>query len=512
MAEESIRGCEGLRLAIVHYHLHPGGVTTVIEHSVAGLEEVGRVEVLVLSGEPYAGNKLSNVQVVPQLAYQDDLSQGSPESLAEAVECAARTGFGGRSPDIWHCHNHALGKHVHFPDAIGALVRRGHRFLLQIHDFAEDGRPKNFSVLSQAKAPYPLVPPVRFATVNSRDRRLLQEAGVPASQVCHLPNPVDTHASKPSLPGGERPVFLYPTRGIRRKNLGEAVFLAALLRDRGFIVTTRAPDNPRWQAIHDEWVIFARERRLPIAFDVVDRKSPADLELSPVEDASFDAWLGQAACFLTTSVAEGFGLAYLESIVDGQPLIGRDLPEITADFKEQGLSFPGLYRALRVPLDWMGEERLIGELQRALNAFYQTYQQAVPEDALAMAFASMTDERDGVDFGRLDESFQREIIDRALGDAGFSEVMVETEGGSVHAELWLESWFASGRPNRNLAGGRRVLEECYSVRAHAARLLVCYRELIDGPPAASGAPLASDVGSRLLGGFLSPERFHFLRS
>jgi hypothetical protein len=64
----------GVRLAIVHCHLLPGGVTRVIENAVealAGKESAVRFDTLVLTGEPYTGNHLPATTVVPDLAYRD---------------------------------------------------------------------------------------------------------------------------------------------------------------------------------------------------------------------------------------------------------------------------------------------------------------------------------------------------------------------------------------------------------------------------------------------------------
>ncbi|MGY8690162.1 MAG: hypothetical protein ACKVHP_20800 [Verrucomicrobiales bacterium] len=236
-----------MRLAILHYHLRPGGVTTVIEHAVAGMEAVGTADIVVLSSESYTGDKLANVQLVPELAYHKDADAGSPESLADSLERAARLGLDGELPDVWHCHNHSLGKNVHLPDALAILIRRGYRCLLEIHDFAEDGRPDEYVVLSKSHVAYPAIPSVHYGTINTRDRDFLIKAGLPESQVHDLPDPViiKQRAKRRPRKKNARPLLLYPTRGIRRKNMGETVLLAALCEKRGFIATTRAPDNPR---------------------------------------------------------------------------------------------------------------------------------------------------------------------------------------------------------------------------------------------------------------------------
>ncbi len=60
--------------------------------------------------------------------------------------------------------------------------------------------------------------------------------------------------------------------------------------------------------------------------------------------------IAKADALITTSVAEGFGLAFLEPWLASKPLVGRNLPEITADFAEHGLDLSALYNCLPVPL------------------------------------------------------------------------------------------------------------------------------------------------------------------
>ncbi len=513
MPEES---CQRVprRVAIVHYHLQPGGVTTVIEHAVEALRAAREVEVVVLSGREYAGGKLARVEVVPQLDYGADGCESSPDGLADALEEAARRGLGGHPPDVWHCHNHSLGKNAHFPDALRQLLQRGGRFLLQIHDFAEDGRPGNFALLSQAEEPYPQHPWVHFATINSRDREFLVRAGVPESRVHELPNSVSGQMATVSAGKSERPLLIYPTRGIRRKNIGEGVLLAALCRERAFIATTRGPDNPQWRAVHDEWRSFAEERQLPIAFEVVDHRSPAELGLSDGPSSSFECWMSTACCVITTSVAEGFGLAYLESLLQGLPLLGRDLPEITADFKDRGFQFPGLYRAIRIPLAWVGEDRLLEALGEGLRKQYEVYGRALPQDGPERALAAMRDGRGRVDFGALPEHFQRDVIDHVVGNEGVTpEIIFETEVAFADADLWLDSWFEHGLSVPRLGQQRDLLNEHFSGEAYAGRLWSCYEKLMcEKENTSNDAVSRADLGSELLHTFLSPERFHFLRT
>lgn len=497
------------RVAIVHYHLRLGGVTTVIEHTLAGLMAFAEMEVVILSGEPYSRKGLANVQVVPGLAYGADVEA---DELAESMREAAKAGLEGQLPDIWHCHNHALGKNRHLPGALGRLARGGQRLLLQMHDFAEDGRPENYRLLKESAPAYPDLASVHYATINSRDHGLLKDADLSESKVHALSNPVMTH-QEDRLETSHRPIVLYATRGIRRKNLGEMVLLAAVARDGAFFATTRVPENPAWLKVHDEWASFAKERGLPAAFGVVGKHSPLRLKIGTETGRSMKAWSRSATCALTTSVSEGFGLAFVESLLDGLPLLGRDLPEITKDFENQGLTFPGLYRALRVPLAWIDEDEFEEELETQLVAAFEAYHQDLPTGAVSRAFAAMVDAQGRIDFGRLSEKFQREVIDHLLKDPSLAEsIIVETPGALVDIDLWLDSWFEEGLEIPTLNEQRRLLRKTASPRAYTGRLVEVYESLVKEPAADARAVLESDVSEHLVQSFLAPERFQILRS
>ena len=72
-----------MKIAIVHYHLQPGGVTRVIENTLQAWEENGQtVEAVALSGRPYPGDQLTNTQVVDGLDYATPSEAINPQILA----------------------------------------------------------------------------------------------------------------------------------------------------------------------------------------------------------------------------------------------------------------------------------------------------------------------------------------------------------------------------------------------------------------------------------------------
>ncbi|MBM4092965.1 MAG: hypothetical protein FJ276_26680, partial [Planctomycetes bacterium] len=156
-----------MRSAIVHYHLNRGGVTQVVVNHVLALDAAGRQAldfVLLVHGGQRAGfpedlpEQLRGIRVreavVPELAY-DEVAGGGPRPrvLADRIESVLRQSGCDAANTVLHVHNHALGKNLSLPGALGALARDGYAMLLQVHDFAEDFRPANYRRLRMALSP-----------------------------------------------------------------------------------------------------------------------------------------------------------------------------------------------------------------------------------------------------------------------------------------------------------------------------------------------------------------------
>lgn len=488
-----------MRIAIVHHHLRPGGVTRVIENAVASLAD--RHDIVVLTGESCPGGSplASRTVTVDGLAYQSASDGLTPQALAGRLRRAAG------DVDLWHVHNHSLGKNAALPDGIALLADAGARMLLQIHDFAEDGRPSNYAVASRAANLYPHSRGIHYAVLTGRDRSILAYAGVAEPRLHLLPNPVaipvlGSEAMPGGVPAGRRILF-YPTRGIRRKNIGEAVLLAAVLKDEGIrVATSRVPDNPVWLDVHRGWERLARECGLPMALGVVDNPDHGG--------HSFGSWLAAAHAILTTSISEGFGLAFLEPLLADKALVGRDLPEVTTDFQRAGLSFPGLYRALLVPEGWVDAEELRSRLGELLGTHYASYGAKPPRNAESRALEAMKPREGWFDFGCLEEPVQAAIIRRvANAPDAVREIRLLTDAPEPAAVApWLRKRMDMG--GRLNAQTRTVLDRHYSLASYGERLNLCYQRVRTGDE----LPRFNVNREAILNVFLAPERFHMLKT
>ncbi len=302
-----------MKITMLHYHLRPGGVTTVIRNAQRAL--AGRHEVNVLADFGY-----------------DDNPRTFRRRAREYLQRLPRTG-------IVHTHNIGLGKNPALTYAARLLAESGVPIINQVHDFPEDNRPAQLRALRQhadwqAMCYYDL-PNVIWATLTAHDAGKLAARGVPAGKIHLLPNPVDdelfTQPRRPLPLDVPRPFLLSPMKVMERKNNAEAVELIKRLRRYRLVISLDA-SSARDRAYRDRLKRKIRQEKLPVLIGV-GKKLPDPLPL-------FDA----ARAILTTSRQEGFGYAFLEGWLRGKLVVGRDLPDVTADFTREGMDLRHLYR------------------------------------------------------------------------------------------------------------------------------------------------------------------------
>lgn len=462
-----------MKVAVVHYHARPGGVTRVVERAVDALGD--RTHCLFFTGEAARAETplQKKIRVVPNLGYSTAQKFQPLELLKHA------RGAFGSDPDLWHIHNHSLGKNPALTQEVISLAMAGQKILLQIHDFAEDGRPDNYLNLGTLRERlYPVADHIHYAVLNKRDFAFLKAAGISEKNLHLLPNavsPLSRSATRHSPPA--TPLFVYPCRAIRRKNIGELLLWSALMPEAEFAITL-APKNPEVKPIYDAWVAFAGELGLNVEFDAGAH-------------VTFEEMVVKAAALITTSIAEGFGLAFLEPWLAEKPLTGRNLPEITADFAEHGLDLSALYNRLPVPLvsnAWNISDRFFQTLEKKLRASREAYGREWHDSILEEANAALV--KDGcVDFGILDEEMQRTVI-RA----------VKKDPALIPAAL--------GDSSPVVKNNQAVAERAYSPQAYGDQLFAIYENLLKTK---AGTVSYAD-SEKLLDEFLQPGRFNLLRT
>ncbi|MBN1950111.1 MAG: glycosyltransferase [Bacteroidales bacterium] len=359
------------KLLIIHYHLNPGGVTRIIESQVHALAAAGfGLPVCVLTGKcdnpqfyAKAGVELIVEEKLNYLDSQADFKQ-EYTYLKDFFNRHIQAG------DIIHFHNLNLGKNPVLTCIMGEWVRKGFRLINHAHDFAED-RPENFRFLARVihklfdgkpgTLLYPEAPNYSYVVLNSSDRNRLITYGIGPERILHLPNPVVFNGKAelndrerirqnvfPALQAEEgKQLITYPVRVIRRKNIGEYILLCHLFKDQANWVVTQPPKNPVEVEYYEQWKQFCVEQGIPLVFEAGEK---VDFE---------ELIIASDFCF-TTSIREGFGMAFMEPWLLGTPVIGRDLPDVTCDLRQSGMEFPLLYDRLTV--QWADGLRDFGSL------------------------------------------------------------------------------------------------------------------------------------------------------
>ncbi|AHC16544.1 glycosyltransferase family 1 protein [Salinispira pacifica] len=459
-----------MKVAFIHFHLKPGGVTRVIQQQISICEQMGW-DYCVLAGE----NPLDipNVLTLSELHYdlhRSGLGEGNPAAVlagrihsaishffrchesgngkeagepdttsrpgnpdpavgretsdnaenSENAEDSGNTEYTHSCADVIHVHNPTLAKNSDLLPALNILKQQGHPLFFQIHDFAEDGRPTVYS-----SATYPA--DVHYGCINSRDAEYLEKAGLQTERLHLLPNLVsplpgapEPGAPLPPAPGRQnargsgrdrtRRFALYPVRGIRRKNLGEILLLSLLYDDLDFGITLE-PNNPADMPSYRFWESLAHELDAPVYFNTAKHQQ-------------FEQALAKADFFITTSVQEGFGFTFLEPWTLGKPVAGRKIPYVHKDFTESGMIMDHFYDEIPVPVSMVDFELFrqewLAETSRRLSRFRIALRnQELDKGAartqeitgtLGNRFHELYASASHVDFARLDRENQASVI------------------------------------------------------------------------------------------------------
>ena len=383
-----------MRIAFVHYHLKTGGVTTVIKQQVEALAD--DCECLVVSGAEPQSDFPADVVVIPELAYSTvDSPSIDAHKVARSIKDAMRQAFQSDC-DVMHVHNPILAKNRYFLTILDHLQRENVKLFLQIHDFAEDGRP-----LSYFHEAYPR--DCHYGVLTSRDHEILLNSGLSARGVHLVPNMIT------ALPDGlgshqdlNNDFVLYPIRGIRRKNIGEAILLSLFFRNAERLVITLPPNSPDDIKSYRDWKSFVEKYNLKVEFD-------AGLQ------SDFSELVRAARFLITTSVTEGFGFSFLEPWISGKLLWGRNLRNVTRDFEQHGIRLDHLYNQLKIPLDWIDRVSFFDRWQACIQQISEIFDFPVQNQCIA-SFFEKTTANGCIDFGILDEDFQKQVIRRLLAD------------------------------------------------------------------------------------------------
>lgn len=492
-------------LVVIHYHWRPGGVRRIVEISLPAILQAGRCQIqktTLLSGTHDPTSAWLNIPEAsfccePAMDYFSAQNRDLAE-MAKKIQATLQRVVPldtAKETLIWF-HNPALARNMILNREILAFVRMsGASLIMHHHDFWCDGRwarwPEmeacGLGTLEEVAADTLESPEgVSHVTINIPDFKILRQSM--GERVHHLPNPVSApvrHAEARlkevrdwvrSEIGAESPIWVFPTRFLRRKNILEAVLLTRWLCPEAFFVTTSgaaSPDEEPYAGLIKE---AARREGWRVCFGLLDKPGgPNVAELLQVCDVA-----------LLTSIQEGFGMGFVEAAAAGTPLIARSLLHVMPDLNALGFEFPHLYDEIWIEpsiIDAAAEKKRVHRIQsesrRNLPPLLQ--QHFNPSDL---------DFSKAVPFSRLTLQGQFEVLSHDPIDSWRicqqrNPILDQIKSSSLHPTKW---------PNRTLQSTEQYAGQFLEI----ARLLKC----------GSTCGNAEKTQRRLIDRALNPDAFY----
>jgi hypothetical protein len=449
-----------MKIAFIHYHLKTGGVTTVLKQQIKAIQN--KCTTFVLTGSDQESFLPVDTVFIPGLGY-DSFSQFKrpPHEIAESITSAIYAKFGSKC-DILHVHNPILAKNSDFLHILRELQARDTNLFLQIHDFAEDGRPHVYF-------PDPYLSDCHYGVINSRDYDILLKAGLNKQGLHKIPNMVEPVTLNNNIETIDNAV-VYPIRAIRRKNIGEAILLSLFFNQHEKLYITLPPNSPADYKSYTAWIDFVTKKKLNVEFESGLKTDFQKLVLS-------------SRFLITTSIGEGFGFSFIEPWCAKKIIWGRKLPDICRDFENNGINLDHLYSQLVVPLDWIEKDQLYQKLKSCMMRICKLFDYDFDQCNLDHFFSQIV-ENGTVDFAILNESFQKQVISHLLRNKNRKKEL-------IRLNPYLSSVGIVPNSQRLIRHNMNAIYSNYNMDIYRAKLINIYKMV-------SKHPVSHSIDKKLL--------------
>ena len=172
-------------------------------------------------------------------------------------------------------------------------------------------------------------------------------------------------------------------------------------------------------------------------------------------------------------------------------IIGRNLPEITADFKIHGIKLENLYTHIPIPDEWIDMERLLGKITNELKKVYSAYDRDLPVDAPQLALDSIRPTTNTIDFGGLDEDLQEKVLEFLINEPKAKQLLPQ---------------LTTAKDPLTAENNRSQISNLFSLNHYIENLIQIYASIQKDTTIDYFNP------NLLIDGFLKPKRFRLLRT
>ncbi|MBD3355361.1 hypothetical protein GF361_05235 [Candidatus Woesearchaeota archaeon] len=383
-----------MKIAFVHYNIgHRDGVNTVMRtNALSFLKRYKNSKIYFVGSivRPLITNQKTRVNYI-DIPEMDILGKKKKANLAskqifdylkKGMEIYSEIKKKLKNMDYIILENPNLGVHPPATYAYYRLVKHIHhshakqKVIYRIHDFAEDRRGNFINMLrfkGTESSPYwhkvmfPRARNTGFVAINKNDLLRLDSHGIIQENRAHyIPNPVNDHLSyddnkskglrkkliKENDLDKDVKFIFYPARIVPRKNVEEAIFLTQLLNikfdEKYVLVASLKPKGGEGLKYYNRLNKFVKKHNLPVILGINDLVTMERQYTNSGKIKMYGIGDMYDICdkAISTSTMEGFGLFFIESWFFEKAIIGRDLPEITSDFKTSGINLEHLYNAL----------------------------------------------------------------------------------------------------------------------------------------------------------------------
>ena len=552
-----------LRLGLMHHHLRPGGVTSVMRDialALAGEAGFDRLQIDIFASvrskasaqrifggvERIAPGRLRIVDI-PGFAYRKE-PRPNRESFMRAARKLAKEIMGQidlaecdhKNPYILHSQNISLGKNPTATMALKIIAETAIKSKLplwlinHIHDFAENNRPGQIRAFygcsgrrDEAFARgfmYPNLPNIVYLAINSADIDNLLTMGISRDRIFLMPDPIDSEsyiegplwdkseselanvglesedfrelmlrrlasyaAPKSQIFDPSLPILLSPLKVMRRKNNAESLLLLTLFRRLGRdyqLLVSLDANSPPDVAYSKRLKDFVHRHRMPVTIgfghELISEGGGRRISKGVVKQFGLCDLYALCEGILTTSVVEGFGLAYHEGWLCKRPVVGRKIPQVVRDFEAVGMSFDHTYEKMAVSLDDLPGlgNRLrdeYGEKLQTIRAGRKAHATltSLSPSGIIESKLFRADGMDCIDFADLSLGMQLELIGRLDSDFPFADRFIERNPAvtrsleiienrdSEFVELLISKNGAATRRNYSLEAAAKCLKNIY---------------------------------------------------
>lgn len=375
-----------MKFVVVHYHLRPGGIRSIIESATPHLARIfGETleEIILAVGEGAEagwwdrfrrrlGGLNAEMRIEPSFSYLSE-QKGSPTEISGRIRKALTQLFAGAAASdyvVW-THNVGIGRNLLLArELFKFCAPRKIRIVAHHHDWWFENRWSRWPEMRRCGFPtltaiaqtiFASQANVRHAGINQSDAAVLQRYFPGRSG--WLPNLTERKGPPPArrvraarawlkrkCEIGTAPLWIVPCRLLRRKNVAEALLLTRWLRPEAWLVTTGAASSADEMEYARRLDQAAQRHEWRLSLGILHGRDPRKPSVAEL--------LAASEAVLLTSLQEGFGLPYLEAAAAGRPLIARALPNIAPDLDRFGFRLPQSYRELFIDhrlFDWAAE-------------------------------------------------------------------------------------------------------------------------------------------------------------